>query len=172
MEKIKRQNNSRQNTYGFCKNLTEQLIGSYHMRPYPVCISRLTGVGAIAKTPCPGYIGNSAAATGMILSIACGRQADTSTEHILRVHMYIPLIMALSIPHPSMLCVTAAQCLYVPPQTQSQWNVLVLHSQCQLVCSGAAPYLTSVRHDRMQVLSPSAVPKCCLQVLQGLFDAN
>ena len=59
-------------TYGFCKNLTEQLIGSYHMQPYPVCISRPSGVGAVAKLPCPGYIGNSAAVAGMILSIACG----------------------------------------------------------------------------------------------------
>ena len=61
-------------------------MGSYHMRPYPVCITRPTGVGAIAKTPCPGYIGNSAAATAMILSIACGREADTSAEHVVRVH--------------------------------------------------------------------------------------
>ena len=60
-------------TYGFCKNLTEQLIGSYHMRPYPVCISRPSGVGAVAKLPCPGYIGNTAAATGMMLTIACGK---------------------------------------------------------------------------------------------------
>ncbi len=59
-------------------------MGSYHMRPYPVCITRPTGVGAVAKTPCPGYIGNSAAATAMILSIACGR--DTSAEHIVCVH--------------------------------------------------------------------------------------
>ncbi len=58
-------------------------MGSYHMRPYPVCITRPTGVGAIAKMPCPGYIGNSAAATAMILSIACGREADMSAEHIL-----------------------------------------------------------------------------------------
>ena len=61
-------------------------MGSYHMRPYPVCITRPTGVGAIAKTPCPGYIGNSAAATAMILSIACGREADMSAKHIVRVH--------------------------------------------------------------------------------------
>lgn len=60
-------------------------MGSYHMQPYPVCISRPTGVGAVAKTPCPGYIGNSAAATAMILSIACGRQAYMSAKRILHV---------------------------------------------------------------------------------------
>lgn len=75
VEDIKRRHNSPQINYGFCKNLTEQLIGSFHMRPYPVCISRPCNVGAIAKLPCPGYIGNSAAATAMILSIGCGMLA-------------------------------------------------------------------------------------------------
>ncbi|DBA88637.1 TPA: Fatty acyl-CoA reductase 2, variant 3 [Trebouxia sp. C0005] len=62
---------SQQNNYGFCKNLTEQLIGSYHLQPFPVCINRPVGIGAVAKSPCPGYVGNSAA-TGVILSLACG----------------------------------------------------------------------------------------------------
>lgn len=108
VEKIKRQNNSRQNTYGFCKNLTEQLIGSYHMRPYPVCISRLTGVGAIAKMPCPGYIGNSAAATGMILSIACGLGTFSSMPKDMAQHI-VPGDMASSVILADMAATAAGQ---------------------------------------------------------------
>lgn len=58
--------------YGFCKNLTEQMLASYHMKPFPVCINRPVSVGCIAKGPCPGYVGNSSGATGIILSVACG----------------------------------------------------------------------------------------------------
>lgn len=59
-------------TYGICKNLTEQMIASYHMRPFPVCINRPVGIGPVAKLPCPGYVGNTAGPTGMLLSVSCG----------------------------------------------------------------------------------------------------
>ncbi|KAL0029274.1 hypothetical protein WJX79_006937 [Trebouxia sp. C0005] len=58
--------------YGFCKNLTEHMLAGYHNKPFPVCISRPVSVGCIAKGPCPGYVGNTSGATGIILSIACG----------------------------------------------------------------------------------------------------
>ena len=59
--------------YGFCKNLTEHMLAGYHNKPFPVCISRPVSVGCIAKGPCPGYVGNTSGATGIILSVACGR---------------------------------------------------------------------------------------------------
>ena len=59
--------------YGFCKNLTEHMLAGYHNKPFPVCISRPVSVGCIAKGPCPGYVGNTSGATGIILSIACGK---------------------------------------------------------------------------------------------------
>ena len=59
--------------YGFCKNLTEQMLASYHNKPFPVCINRPVSVGCVAKGPCPGYVGNSSGATGIILSVACGK---------------------------------------------------------------------------------------------------
>ncbi|KAA6426693.1 hypothetical protein WJX79_004063 [Trebouxia sp. C0005] len=108
VEKIKQQHNSHQNTYGFCKNLTEQLMGSYHMQPYPVCISRPTGVGAVAKTPCPGYIGNSAAATAMILSIACGLGTVSSMPKGMAQHI-VPGDMASSVILASMAATAAGQ---------------------------------------------------------------
>ena len=65
-------------TYGICKNLTEQMIASYHMQPFPVCINRPVGIGPVAKLPCPGYVGNTAGPTGMMLSIACGMSAGSA----------------------------------------------------------------------------------------------
>ena len=59
--------------YGFCKNLTEHMLAGYHKKPFPVCISRPVSVGCIAKGPCPGYVGNTSGATGIILSVACGK---------------------------------------------------------------------------------------------------
>lgn len=95
-------------TYGFCKNLTEQLVGSYHMQPYPVCISRPSGVGAVARLPCPGYIGNSAAATGMILSIACGVGTIQGHDPDLAQHQ-IPGDMTSAIITASMAATAAGQ---------------------------------------------------------------
>ena len=68
--------------YGFCKNLTEQMLGGYHNKPFPVCINRPVAVGCVAKEPCPGYVGNTSGATGTILSMACG-------EHMLRVGLRV-----------------------------------------------------------------------------------
>lgn len=62
--------------YGFCKNLTEHMLAGYHKKPFPVCISRPVSVGCIAKGPCPGYVGNTSGATGIILSVACGKLND------------------------------------------------------------------------------------------------
>lgn len=59
--------------YGFCKNLTEHMLAGYHKKPFPVCISRPVSVGCVAKGPCPGYVGNTSGATGIILSVACGK---------------------------------------------------------------------------------------------------
>jgi hypothetical protein len=61
--------------YGFCKNLTEHMLAGYHNKPFPVCISRPVSVGCIAKGPCQGYVGNTSGATGIILSIACGKHS-------------------------------------------------------------------------------------------------
>ncbi len=61
--------------YGFCKNLTEHMLAGYHNKPFPVCISRPVSVGCVAKGPCPGYVGNTSGATGIILSIACGKHS-------------------------------------------------------------------------------------------------
>jgi len=62
-------------SYGFCKNLTEHMLAGYHNKPFPVCISRPVSVGCIAKGPCQGYVGNTSGATGIILSIACGKHS-------------------------------------------------------------------------------------------------
>lgn len=94
-------------TYGICKNLTEHMIAGYHMRPFPVCINRPVGIGPVAKLPCPGYVGNTAGPTGMMLSIACGTSAGnayfglprpsecSSFMILLLMHLLMKVILAL-----------------------------------------------------------------------------
>ncbi|KAL3162395.1 Fatty acyl-CoA reductase 2, variant 2 [Trebouxia sp. C0010 RCD-2024] len=72
VQSVMKRLNFNHTNYGFCKNLTEQMLAGYHLNPFPVCISRPVSVGCVAKGPCPGYVGNTSGATGIILSIACG----------------------------------------------------------------------------------------------------
>ena len=75
--------NSTHTNYGFCKNLTEQMLAGFHNKPFPVCINRPVSVGCIARGPCQGYVGNTSGTTGIILSMACGRcTCSSQAEHM------------------------------------------------------------------------------------------
>lgn len=78
VQTIMKRLNFNHTNYGFCKNLTEHMLAGYHLKPFPVCISRPVSVGCVAKGPCPGYVGNTSGATGIILSIACGKCVCTN----------------------------------------------------------------------------------------------
>lgn len=77
VQSVMKRLNFNHTNYGFCKNLTEHMLAGYHLNPFPVCISRPVSVGCVAKGPCPGYVGNTSGATGIILSIACGEYTIT-----------------------------------------------------------------------------------------------
>ena len=64
--------NGLQNTYFLAKNLTERLVASYDGRPNRMCILRPSIIGAVARAPCPGFIGNSSGFTAAILGAAAG----------------------------------------------------------------------------------------------------
>ena len=83
VQKIMKRLNFNHTNYGFCKNLTEHMLAGYHNKPFPVCISRPVSVGCIAKGPCPGYVGNTSGATGIILSVACGKQPTAALQDCL-----------------------------------------------------------------------------------------
>lgn len=69
--------NNLQNTYFLAKNLTERMVMARDGQPHRVCIIRPSIVGAVARTPCPGFIGNSSGFTAAILGAAAGdRSAD------------------------------------------------------------------------------------------------
>ena len=44
----------------------------YHTRAFPVAIVRPSIIGAVAGSPLPGYVGNTAGSTGAALAIATG----------------------------------------------------------------------------------------------------
>lgn len=67
--------NGLQNTYFLAKNLTERLVASYDGRPHRICILRPSIIGAVARAPCPGFIGNSSGFTAAILGAAAGAPA-------------------------------------------------------------------------------------------------
>lgn len=60
------------NAYTLTKSMTEQLIASFHSAAFPVAIVRPSIVGAIARAPLPGYVGNSAGATAYFMAYATG----------------------------------------------------------------------------------------------------
>ncbi len=60
------------NTYCFSKHLAESLMADYHTRAFPVAIIRPSIIGAVAGSPLPGYVGNTAGSTGAALAIATG----------------------------------------------------------------------------------------------------
>ncbi|KAK9820154.1 hypothetical protein WJX72_006750 [[Myrmecia] bisecta] len=60
------------NTYLLSKTLTERMVMERDGKPCPVCIVRPALCGAVAKVPCPGYIGNASGATSAILAVATG----------------------------------------------------------------------------------------------------
>ncbi|KAL0022255.1 hypothetical protein WJX77_010593 [Trebouxia sp. C0004] len=65
------------NTYCFSKHLAESLMAEYHTRAFPVAIIRPSIIGAVAGSPLPGYVGNTAGSTGAALAIATGIAAWT-----------------------------------------------------------------------------------------------
>ncbi|KAA6426508.1 MAG: hypothetical protein FRX49_03618 [Trebouxia sp. A1-2] len=65
------------NTYCFSKHLAESLMTEYHTRAFPVAIVRPSIIGAVAGSPLPGYVGNTAGSTGAALAIATGIAAWT-----------------------------------------------------------------------------------------------
>ena len=64
------------NTYCFSKHLAESLMADYHHHAFPVAIVRPSIIGAVAGSPLPGYVGNSAGSTGAALAIATGMAAS------------------------------------------------------------------------------------------------
>lgn len=60
------------NTYCFSKHLAEQLVSSYHRKPFPVCIIRPSMISAISGDPYPGYTGNLAGGGGYSIAFALG----------------------------------------------------------------------------------------------------
>ncbi|KAL0047381.1 hypothetical protein WJX82_002034 [Trebouxia sp. C0006] len=65
------------NTYCFSKHLAESLMADHHTRAFPVAIIRPSIIGAVAGSPLPGYVGNTAGSTGAALAIATGIAAWT-----------------------------------------------------------------------------------------------
>lgn len=60
------------NNYCFSKHLAESLMADYHNHSFPVAIVRPSIIGALAGSPLPGYVGNTAGSTGAALAIATG----------------------------------------------------------------------------------------------------
>ncbi|CAD7701405.1 unnamed protein product [Ostreobium quekettii] len=60
------------NTYCLSKHLAEQLVASYHRKPFPVCIVRPSMIIGLAGAPYPGYLGNLAGGGGYTIAYALG----------------------------------------------------------------------------------------------------
>ena len=60
------------NCYTLTKHMCEELVYELHSAKFPVAIVRPTIIGAIAKAPLPGYFGNTAGVTTMVLAFATG----------------------------------------------------------------------------------------------------
>ncbi|CAD7696872.1 unnamed protein product [Ostreobium quekettii] len=60
------------NTYCLSKHLAEQLVVSYHRKPFPVCIVRPSMITGLAGSPYPGYLGNLAGGGGYTIAYALG----------------------------------------------------------------------------------------------------
>jgi Male sterility protein len=65
------------NAYTLSKHMAEDLVTDLHLKPFPVSIVRPSIIGCLAYSPVPGYFGNAAGLTNMILAFASG-------EHPLR----------------------------------------------------------------------------------------
>lgn len=70
------------NTYCFSKHLAESLMVDYHTRAFPVAIIRPSIIGAVAGSPLPGYVGNTAGSTGAALAIATGTVPESEFSGI------------------------------------------------------------------------------------------
>lgn len=60
------------NAYTLSKHMAEDLVTDLHLRPFPVSIVRPSIIGCLAYSPVPGYFGNAAGLTNMILAFASG----------------------------------------------------------------------------------------------------
>eukprot|EP00884_Botryococcus_braunii_P019626 jgi/Botrbrau1/6347/Bobra.0098s0006.1 len=60
------------NAYTLSKHMAEDLVTDLHLHPFPVSIVRPSIIGCLAYSPVPGYFGNAAGLTNMILAFASG----------------------------------------------------------------------------------------------------
>ena len=60
------------NSYTLTKHMCEELLDDLHCPAFPVAIVRPSIIGAIARSPVPGYFGNAAGVTSATLAFATG----------------------------------------------------------------------------------------------------
>lgn len=79
------------NAYVFTKRMAEALISSYASAVrFPVCIVRPSLVGCTARSPHPGYFGNSAGPTAVAMAYATGIMTFTSFQVSLEMACIVP----------------------------------------------------------------------------------
>jgi alcohol-forming fatty acyl-CoA reductase len=71
------------NTYTFTKNLAEQIVSS-NSTGFPVAIVRPSIISASLKEPCPGWLSNITAYTGISINIY---NVNSSSSHISFTHI-------------------------------------------------------------------------------------
>jgi fatty acyl-CoA reductase len=69
------------NAYTLSKHMAEDLVTDLHMVKFPVSIVRPSIIGCLAYSPVPGYFGNAAGLTNMILAFASGVAQTFSVPH-------------------------------------------------------------------------------------------
>ena len=60
------------NSYTLTKHMCEELLDDLHCAAFPVAVVRPSIIGAIARSPVPGYFGNAAGVTSATLAFATG----------------------------------------------------------------------------------------------------
>ncbi|BDA50523.1 probable fatty acyl-CoA reductase 1 [Coccomyxa sp. Obi] len=123
------------NSYTLTKHMCEELLADLHCREFPVAILRPSIIGAIARSPVPGYFGNAAGLTSATLAFATGMARFTCHDPH-NIYDIIPCDLVGS--GVLMSAVALAQAGMDPN------NVLVVHSATS--CSHPADYYNLMRH--------------------------